>query len=175
MSAAGIALTYAALAWNMQMFGWVALALAASSLLPALVYSLFWGRLTERCLLWTLAGGAACVLVLQAFTPVVSGLPSSLLPHHDFAWLPLQSVAPVSIPVGFALGWLGSVTGRPSHPGGDTVVLRGTGPFPRRRRAAPDTAGTGRDDHGPELAAAPAAASTASASARPSRPGRSRP
>ncbi|MFD3534636.1 cation acetate symporter [Streptomyces sp. NPDC058664] len=111
VSAAGMALTYAALDWNIQMFSWVALALAASSLLPALVYTLFWSRFTERGLLWTLAGGAGCVLVLQAFTPVVSGLPSSLLPGHDFAWLPLQSVVPFSVPVGFALGWLGSVTG----------------------------------------------------------------
>ncbi|MFF1510380.1 cation acetate symporter [Streptomyces sp. NPDC058326] len=117
VSAAGMTLTYTALDWNIQMFSWVALALAASSLLPALVYTLFWGRFTERGLLWTLTGGAACVLVLQTFTPVVSGLPSSLLPGHDFAWLPLQSVAPFSIPVGFALGWLGSVTG-PGRTGG---------------------------------------------------------
>ncbi|WP_435972133.1 sodium:solute symporter family transporter [Streptomyces sp. Qhu_M48] len=148
VSAVGITLTYAALAWNMQMFSWVALALAASSLLPALVYSLFWVRFTERGLLWTLAGGAACVLVLQAFTPVVSGIPSSLLPHHDFAWLPVQSVAPVSIPAGFALGWLGSVTGRPSRPGGDAAVLRDTALLPRHRRATPETAGTARDTQG---------------------------
>ncbi|WP_073815217.1 sodium/solute symporter [Streptomyces sp. CB02261] len=121
VSVAGITLAYAALDWNIQMFSWVALALAASSLLPALVYSLYWRRFTERGLLWTLIGGAACVVVLQTFTPVVSGLPSSFLPHTDFAWLPFQSVALISIPAGFALGWLGSVTGRPRPaPGGST-------------------------------------------------------
>ncbi|MER6346521.1 sodium/solute symporter [Streptomyces sp. NPDC001595] len=121
VSVAGIALTYAALDWNIQMYSWVALAIAASSLLPALVYSLYWRRFTERGLLWTLIGGAACVIVLQTFTPVVSGLPSSFLPDTDFAWLPFQSVALISIPAGFALGWLGSVTSpRTGRRGNDT-------------------------------------------------------
>jgi SSS family solute:Na+ symporter/cation/acetate symporter len=111
VSVAGISLTYAALDWNIQMFSWVALAVAASSLLPALVYTLFWRRFTERGLLWTLIGGSGCVVVLQAFTPMVSGLPSSFLPHLDFAWLPFQSVSLLTIPLGFALGWLGSTTG----------------------------------------------------------------
>jgi SSS family solute:Na+ symporter/cation/acetate symporter len=122
VSAAGITLTYVAVDWNIQMFSWVALAVAASSLLPALVYTLYWSRFTERGLLWTLTGGAACVVVLQTFTPMVSGLPSSLLPDADIAWLPFQSVALISIPAGFALGWLGSVTGPGSARGGRDVT-----------------------------------------------------
>ncbi|WP_433544154.1 sodium:solute symporter family transporter (plasmid) [Streptomyces sp. CA-294286] len=118
VSAVGISLTYAALDWNIQMFSWVALAVAASSLLPALVHTLFWGRFTERGLLWTLVGGSGCVVVLQTFTPMVSGLPSSFLPHADFAWLPFQSVALLSVPCGFLLGWLGSVTDRRALSGG---------------------------------------------------------
>jgi hypothetical protein len=60
------------------------------------------------------AGGA--VLLLTAFSPAVSGLPTSLFPHRDFHWFPLQNPGVVTIPLGFALARFGSSAGRRTRP-----------------------------------------------------------
>ncbi|MFI1937158.1 hypothetical protein ACH44C_08155 [Streptomyces purpureus] len=98
--------------WNMGFLSTISLAVASSCLLPALVYSLFWRGFTHRGLLWTLYGGLGCALGLQVVSPVFSGSPMALFPEWDIAWFPLQTVALVSLPVAFLLGWLGSVTGQ---------------------------------------------------------------
>ena len=49
-------------------------------------------------------------MVLIAFSPVVSGARSAMFPGVDFAWFPLTNPALISVPLGFFLGWLGSVT-----------------------------------------------------------------
>jgi len=83
--------------------------LSASALAPALVYSLFWRRYTRAGLLWTLIGGSAVVLALMPGTNLVSGSPVSAFPDADFNWFPFTTTGLVSVPAGFAFGWLGTV------------------------------------------------------------------
>jgi cation/acetate symporter len=94
----------------------LAFAVAASANLPAILYNLFWPRFTTRGAVWSVYGGLITAVVLVFFSPVVSGrvLPDgssgSLFPVGvDFSWFPLDNPGIVSIPVGFFLGWLGTV------------------------------------------------------------------
>ncbi|MCZ9338745.1 cation acetate symporter, partial [Streptomyces sp. TRM76130] len=73
------------------------------------VYSLFWRRYTRTGLLWTLVGGSVAVLALTPGTSLVSGTPVAAFPDADFNWFPFTTTGLVSIPAGFALGWLGTV------------------------------------------------------------------
>ena len=90
----------------------LALAVAASTNLPTLLYSLFWQRFTTRGAVWAIYGGLVAALVLVAFSPVVSGGPDALVGDADFHWFPLENPGLVSIPLGFLAGWLGTVTSR---------------------------------------------------------------
>ncbi|MFJ1974968.1 cation acetate symporter [Streptomyces sp. NPDC087903] len=83
--------------------------LGASAIAPALVYSLFWRRYTRAGLLCTLIGGSLTVLLLMPGTNLVSGSPASAFPEADFNWFPFTTTGLVSIPAGFAFGWLGTV------------------------------------------------------------------
>lgn len=83
--------------------------LGASALAPALVYGLFWRRYTRTGLLCTLIGGTLTVLLLMPGTNLVSGSPVSAFPEADFNWFPFTTTGLVSIPAGFAFGWLGTV------------------------------------------------------------------
>ncbi|MFB7398451.1 cation acetate symporter [Streptomyces sp. NPDC056191] len=95
-------------AWGILFFASYAAAMAASTILPALVYTLFWKGLTRRGLLATLYAGAAGCLLLQFLSPTVSGTPTALFPSHDFHWIPLENIAIIAIPIGFAAGWITS-------------------------------------------------------------------
>jgi SSS family solute:Na+ symporter/cation/acetate symporter len=95
---------------NLQPLVTLAISLGASAIAPSLVYSLFWRRFTRRGVLWTMIGGSAAVLLLTPFTNLVSGYPNSALPEARFNWFPFTTTGLVTIPVGFALGWLGTVT-----------------------------------------------------------------
>ncbi|MEV6738534.1 cation acetate symporter [Streptomyces sp. NPDC051104] len=87
--------------------------IGASAIAPALVYSLFWRRYTRTGLLCTLIGGTVTTLVLMTGTNLVSGSPTAAFPDADFNWFPLTTTGLVSIPLGFAYGWLGTlVSGR---------------------------------------------------------------
>lgn len=90
----------------------LAFAVAASANLPTILFSLFWSRFTTRGAVWSMLGGLISALVLIAFSPVVSGSETSMIPTADFALFPLSNPGIVSIPIGFFLGWLGSVTSR---------------------------------------------------------------
>ncbi|WP_437092505.1 cation acetate symporter [Streptomyces longwoodensis] len=81
----------------------------ASALAPALVYSLFWRRYTRTGLLATLIGGTLAVLVVMPGTRLVSGSPGSAFPEADVNWFPFTTTGLVTIPLGFALGWLGTL------------------------------------------------------------------
>jgi cation/acetate symporter len=98
--------------WNVLFLSALSLAVAASCLLPALVYSLFWRGYTRAGLLWTLYGGLGCAVGLQISGPVFSGSPSALFPDWHLDWFPLQTVVLVSMPAAFLLGALGSVWGK---------------------------------------------------------------
>jgi SSS family solute:Na+ symporter/cation/acetate symporter len=83
--------------------------LGASAIAPALVYSLFWRRYTRAGLLATLIGGSLAVLALTPGTNLVSGSPVSAFPEADFTYFPFTTTGLVSVPLGFAFGWLGTV------------------------------------------------------------------
>ena len=89
----------------------LAFAVAASANLPTILYSLFWKRFTTRGAVWSMIGGLLSAVLLIAFSPVVSGNPDSMLGEGvDFAIFPLKNPGIISIPLGFFLGWLGSIT-----------------------------------------------------------------
>ncbi|MFR9676034.1 cation acetate symporter [Streptomyces sp. TR06-5] len=90
----------------------LAFAVAASANLPTLLYSLFWKRFNTTGSLWSIYGGLVSSVVLVFFSPVVSGSPSAMFPGADFQWFPLNNPGLVSIPLGFFLGWLGTVLSR---------------------------------------------------------------
>jgi cation/acetate symporter len=98
----------------------LAFAVAASANLPSLLYNLFWKRFNTRGAVWAIYGGLISSVGLVIFSPVVSGKgldPAgknlSLLPTSvDISWFPLENPGIVSIPLGFFLGWLGTVTSK---------------------------------------------------------------
>ena len=92
----------------------LAFAIAASANLPALLMSLFWRRFNTRGTLWAMYGGLGMAIGLIIFSKNVSGDPAALFPDLNFAWFPLPNPALVSVPFGFFMGWLGTVTGTPS-------------------------------------------------------------
>ncbi|MFJ8646921.1 cation acetate symporter [Streptomyces sp. NPDC093546] len=106
-----VSIALGALARDLNVAGLVALAfaVAASANLPTILYSLFWKRFTTQGALWSIYGGLIASVALVLFSPVVSGKPSSMFPDADFAWFPLENPGLISIPLGFLLGWLGSL------------------------------------------------------------------
>jgi cation/acetate symporter len=90
----------------------LAFAVAASANLPTILYSLFWKRFNTRGCLWSIYGGLIITITLIAFSPAVSGTPTSMLPNADFSWFPLSNPGIISIPASFFLGWLGAVTSK---------------------------------------------------------------
>lgn len=88
----------------------LAFAVAASANLPTIVYSLFWKRFTTRGAVWSIYGGLISAMVLIAFSPVVSGSETAMIPGADFAIFPLANPGIISIPLGFILGWIASIT-----------------------------------------------------------------
>ena len=88
----------------------LAFAIAASANLPSILYSLYWKKFSTAGSTWSIYGGLFSALFLIAFSPAVSGAPGSMLGEDiNFAWFPLDNPALVSVPLGFFLGWLGSV------------------------------------------------------------------
>lgn len=98
----------------------LAFAIAASANLPTILYSLFWSRFTTRGAVWSMLGGLTSALLLITFSPVISGNETAMLGAGvDFAIFPLKNPGIISIPLGFFLGWLGSVT----DPGNESKKL----------------------------------------------------
>lgn len=99
----------------------LAFAVAASANLPAIIYNMFWRRFNTRGALWSIYGGLLSSVGLVIFSPVVSGKGLdpvsgknlSLLPTSiDISWFPLENPGIVSIPLGFLLGYLGTITSK---------------------------------------------------------------
>ncbi len=116
----GVAILLAIPAQNLNIAFLVALAfaVAASANLPAIVYNMFWRRFNTRGAVWSIYGGLIASLGLVFFSPVMSGkgvdpvtgASLSLFPASvDFQWFPLENPGILSIPIGFLLGYLGTV------------------------------------------------------------------
>ncbi|MGO4759589.1 cation acetate symporter, partial [Streptomyces sp. 2MCAF27] len=107
-----VAIVLGVFARDLNVAGLVALAfaVAASANLPTILYSLFWKRFTTQGALWSIYGGLISSVFLVVFSPVVSGNPkSSMFKDVDFHWFPLENPGLISIPLGFLLGWVGSL------------------------------------------------------------------
>lgn len=81
----GIVLAIAAQGYNVQFLSSLAVAVAASAVLPALVYSLFWSRFNRTGLLWTVYGGTSLLdrtrlLLADRLRLAVRALPAHRLP-----------------------------------------------------------------------------------------------
>ena len=90
----------------------LAFAVAASANLPTILFSLFWRRFTTRGAVWSMYGGLGAAIILIVLSPVFSGSPTSMIPGIDIVLWPMNNPGIVSIPLGFFLGWLGTVTSR---------------------------------------------------------------
>ncbi|MEY3614806.1 MAG: hypothetical protein RL752_714 [Actinomycetota bacterium] len=114
IGAISIVLAIAAQGLNVAFLVAIAFAIAASGNLPAVLYSLFWKKFNTRGAVWSIYGGLISAVVLLIFSPTVSGTPTSLIPLVEgamaFNWFPLANPGLVSIPFGFFMGWLGTVT-----------------------------------------------------------------
>ncbi|WP_413810270.1 cation acetate symporter [Streptomyces sp. OE57] len=109
-----VAVVLGVFARDLNVAGLVALAfaVAASANLPTILYSLFWKRFTTQGALWSIYGGLISSVFLVLFSPVVSGKETSMFPDVDFHWFPLENPGLISIPLGFLLGWLGTVVSK---------------------------------------------------------------
>ncbi len=90
----------------------LAFAVAASANLPTILFSLFWRKFTTRGAVWSMYGGLGAAIVLIVLSPVFWGTPTSVFKDVGVAIWPLNNPGIISIPLGFFLGWLGSVTSR---------------------------------------------------------------
>src|SRR4051794_3148197 len=109
IGAIAIALSIFAQSLNVAFLVALAFAVAASANLPAILYSLFWGRFNTSGALWSIYGGLIAAVVLVFFSPVVSGSPTAMFPDSDWQWFPLSNPGILSIPIGFLCGWIGTV------------------------------------------------------------------
>jgi cation/acetate symporter len=114
-AAAGIGLVAMVLAvpaqnLNIAFLVALAFAVAASANLPAIVFNMFWRGFNTRGATWSIYGGLISAVGLVFFSPVVSGSETALFTGHDWSWFPLSNPGIVSIPLGFLLGFLGSIT-----------------------------------------------------------------
>ncbi|MFD0070176.1 cation acetate symporter, partial [Streptomyces sp. NPDC127574] len=131
---------------SLQPLATMSFCVGASAIAPALVYSLFWRRYTRTGLLATLIGGTLSVLLLMPGTNLVSGAPVSAFTEAVVTWVAVSSAGVVSIPLGFAFGWLGSMLSgrraadreRQVYEGVESLILAGP-----RRKAAPTRADRG--------------------------------
>ncbi|WP_329465910.1 solute symporter family protein [Streptomyces sp. NBC_01431] len=121
-----VAIVLGAFARDMNVAGLVALAfaVAASANLPTILYSLFWKRFTTQGALWSIYGGLFSSVFLVLFSPVVSGNPkTSMFKGVDFHWFPLENPGLISIPLGFLLGWIGSLLSKEEPDAGKYAEL----------------------------------------------------
>ncbi|KIF73868.1 acetate permease [Streptomyces sp. 150FB] len=109
-----VSIALGAFARDLNVAGLVALAfaVAASANLPTLLFSLFWKKFTTQGALWSIYGGLASSVLLVLFSPVVSGKPTSMFPGVDFHFFPLENPGLISIPLGFLLGWIGTLVSK---------------------------------------------------------------
>ncbi len=89
----------------------LAFAVAASTNMAPLVFSLLWKRFNTTGALYAMYGGMSAALFLMIVSPAVSGSPTSMIPGVDFALFPLVNPGIVSIPLSFLLGVLGTYGG----------------------------------------------------------------
>jgi cation/acetate symporter len=91
----------------------LAFAIAASANLPAVLLTMFWKSFNTRGAVFAIYGGLGMALFLLVLSPNFSGAANSLIPLEsgiDWNYFPLRNPGLISIPFGFLMGWLGTVT-----------------------------------------------------------------
>ena len=91
----------------------LAFAIAASANLPAVLLTMFWKKFNTRGAVFAIYGGLGMALLLLVLSPNFTGTASSFIPVDtgiDWNIFPLRNPGLISIPFGFFMGWLGSVT-----------------------------------------------------------------
>ena len=91
----------------------LAFAIAASGNLPAVLLTMFWKKFNTRGAVWAIYGGLGAALFLLVLSPNFSGAANSFIPLEtgfDINIFPLRNPGLLSIPFGFFMGWLGTVT-----------------------------------------------------------------
>jgi cation/acetate symporter len=113
----------AAKSMNIAFLVSLAFAVAASANLPSILFSLYWKRFNTRGSLLSIYGGLISALVLIIFSPAVvapigstTPLASAMFPDLHWGWFPLDNPAIVSVPVGFLLGVIGTLTSKETNP-----------------------------------------------------------
>ncbi|MFG2563317.1 Na+:solute symporter [Streptomyces sp. NPDC048496] len=91
--------------------------MAAATVLPAVVYSLFWRRFNTAGLMWTVYGGLALTLFMVVFSNGVSGDPAAMFPDADFKFVDFEPGL-IGAPAGFLLGFIGTLTSRERNDAG---------------------------------------------------------
>jgi Predicted symporter len=97
----------------------LAFAIAASANLPAVLLSMFWKRFNTRGAVFAIYGGLGAALLLLVLSPNFTGASNSLIPLStgiDLNIFPLRNPGLISIPFGFFMGWLGTITSKESDP-----------------------------------------------------------
>ena len=84
-------------------------AVAASTNLPTILYSLFWKRFSTAGALWSIYTGLFSSVLLIVLSPVVSGGKESIVKSVDFHYFPLSNPGILSIPLSFAVGFIASL------------------------------------------------------------------
>ena len=91
----------------------LAFAIAASANLPAVLMTMFWKSFNTRGAIFAIYGGLGMALVLLVLSPNFSGAANSLIPLEtgiDWNYFPLRNPGLISIPFGFLMGWIGTIT-----------------------------------------------------------------
>ncbi|MEU0228718.1 transporter [Streptomyces sp. NPDC006284] len=96
--------------WNLVVVSTLWLAVCGAALAPVLLYALYWPGFTARGALWCLWGATALSVAALALSPYTSGTPESIFPGLDFRVWDVTIPGLLTVPAGFLLGWLGSVT-----------------------------------------------------------------
>jgi cation/acetate symporter len=118
IGAIAIVLSIFARSLNVAFLVALAFAVAAAANLPTLLFSLYWKRFNTSGAVWAIYGGLISSVALVLASPICWGGTSATLPKGNpdalfstdiTAPIPLQNPGIISIPLGFLLGWLGTV------------------------------------------------------------------
>jgi cation/acetate symporter len=113
----------AAKSMNIAFLVSLAFAVAASANLPSILFSLYWKRFNTRGSVLSIYGGLISAIVLIVFSPAVVApigstkpLAGAMFPDLHWGWFPLDNPAIISVPVGFLLGVIGTLTSKETNP-----------------------------------------------------------
>lgn len=115
-----IVLAISAQGLNVAFLVGLAFAIAASGNLPAVLLTMFWKRFNTRGAVFAIYGGLGMALFLLMLSPNFTGAGNSFIPLDtgiDINIFPLRNPGLISIPFGFFMGWLGTVTSNENNSG----------------------------------------------------------